>query len=117
MVPLQTIGDPSGVRRQTPLAESDLGPGNTDTEASELTKNSLCDRISRRNRREKLQVQVQGQDSSWRNQQVGKEAPLAGLLVFRLQTGFSTVLSFISMLVMVTNIDLEKMEKVRLELV
>ena len=33
MVPLQIIGDPSAVRRQTPLEEVDFGPGNTETEA------------------------------------------------------------------------------------
>ena len=54
MVPLQIIGDPSAVRRLTPSEEVDFGPGNTETEAPESTKNSLSERISFRNRREKL---------------------------------------------------------------
>ena len=54
MVQLQTIEDPSAIRRQTPSEESDLGPGNPETEAPESTKNSWSERISRRNRREKL---------------------------------------------------------------
>ena len=53
-MPLQTIGEPSAVRRRTPSEESDLGPGSTETEAPESTKNSRSDRISLRNRREKL---------------------------------------------------------------
>ena len=43
MVPLQIIGDPSAVRRQTLLEEDDFGPGNTETEAPELTRNSLME--------------------------------------------------------------------------
>ena len=54
MVPLQTIGVPSAVNRRTPSEEVDLGPGKTETEAPESTKNSLSERISFRNRREKL---------------------------------------------------------------
>ena len=64
MVPLQISGDPSAVRRQTPLEEVDFGPGNTDTEAPESTKNFLSERISFRNRREKLQNSGSGSGSS-----------------------------------------------------
>ena len=45
---LQTIGEPSAVRRQTLSEESDFGPRNTETEAPESTKYSLSDRISLR---------------------------------------------------------------------
>ena len=64
MVPLQIIGDPSAVRRRTPSEEVDFGPGNTETEAPESTKNSLSERISFRNRREKLQNSGSGSGSS-----------------------------------------------------
>ena len=64
MVPLQIIRDPSAVRRWTPSEEVDFGPGNTETEAPELTKNSLSERISFRNRREKLQNSGSGSGSS-----------------------------------------------------
>ena len=52
LVPLQIIGDPSAVRRRTPSEEVDFGPGNTETEAPESTRNSLSERMSFRNRRE-----------------------------------------------------------------
>ena len=39
LVPLQTIGDPSAVRRRTPLEESDLEPGNMEMEAPESNNN------------------------------------------------------------------------------
>ena len=52
MVPLQIIGEPSAVRRLTPLEEVDFGPGNTEREAPKWTRNSLSERISFRNRRE-----------------------------------------------------------------
>ena len=64
MVPLQIIGDPSAVRRQTPSEEVDFGPGNTETEAPKSTKNSLSERTSFRNRREKLQNSGTGSGSS-----------------------------------------------------
>ena len=54
-VPLHTIGDPSAFRRQTPLSEEDLGPGNTEAEAQESTSNSRLERISFRKRRVELQ--------------------------------------------------------------
>ena len=63
MVPLQIIGDPSAVRRRTPSEEVDFGPGNTETEAPESTKNSLSERISFRNRREKLHNSGSGSGS------------------------------------------------------
>ena len=63
MVPLQIIGDPSAVRRLTPSEEVDFGPGNTETEAPESTKNSLSERISFKNRREKLQNSGSGSGS------------------------------------------------------
>ena len=44
--PLHTIGDLSAVRSQTPSIEVDFSPGNTETEAPELTRNSLSDKIS-----------------------------------------------------------------------
>ena len=52
---LQNIGEPSAVRRQTPLEDKDLGPGNTDTEAPESTKNSGLERIIFRKMRDELQ--------------------------------------------------------------
>ena len=77
LVQLQTIRDPSAVRRQTPSEESNLRPWNTETEAPESTKNSQSERISQRNRREKLyttlvQAQVQYQGLTQRNRQVGR---------------------------------------------
>ena len=90
MVPLQNIGDPSAVRRRTPSAESDLGPGNTETEAPEWTKISRSDRISLRNRREKLH-----------NYMTPKRVSYSAELYLHASYG--------------TNIDLEKMENVRLE--
>ena len=63
MVPLQIIGDPSAVRRRTPSEDVDFGPGNTETEAPESTRNSLLERISFRNRREKLHNSGSGSGS------------------------------------------------------
>ena len=54
-VPLHTIGDPLAVRRQTMSSEEDLGPGNTETEALESTRNSWSERMSFRKRRVKVQ--------------------------------------------------------------
>ena len=83
------------------MKESDLGPGNMETEAPESTKKrGYLTGTEERNYTIPVQVQVQYQDSTKQNQQVGSEAPPAGLL-FRLQTGFHTVLSFISMLLVV----------------
>ena len=99
-VPLQTIKEPSAVRRRTPSEESDVGPGSTETEAPDWPRTPR--------RREYLvgteernytalaqkqdQEQEQVQNSTRRNQQVGREARL---LVFRLRTGFLIVLSFV----------------------
>ena len=52
--PLQNIGEPSVVRRGTPSADKNFGPGNTDTEAPESTKNSRSERISFRKMRDEL---------------------------------------------------------------
>ena len=54
LVPLQTIREPSAVKKQTHSEESDLGPGNTETEASKSTKNSRSESISCRSSREIL---------------------------------------------------------------
>ena len=53
--PLQNIEEPSAVNRWTPSTEEDLGPGNTETEAPESTRNSRSERISFTNRRVGLQ--------------------------------------------------------------
>ena len=53
---LHTIEDPLAVKRQTLPLEVDLGPGKTETEALESTKNSLSDRISCRKRRDEQQT-------------------------------------------------------------
>ena len=37
--PLQNIDEPSAVSRRIPSTEEDLGPGKTETEAPELTRN------------------------------------------------------------------------------
>ena len=50
--PLQYMGEPSAVSRRKPSTEEELGPGKTETEAPESTRNSRPDRISRTNRRE-----------------------------------------------------------------
>ena len=50
--PLQKMGEPSAVSRRKPSPEEELGPGKTETEAPESTRNSCPDRISRTNRRE-----------------------------------------------------------------
>ena len=42
---LHIIGEPFAFRRHTPSKDKDLGPGNTNTEAPEFTKNSQSDRI------------------------------------------------------------------------
>ena len=78
--PLHTIGVPSAVRRQTPSIEVDVGPGKTETEALESTRNSLLDKISHRNRREEIKL-LQEQELE-QGQQVGQEFPPDGLLVF-----------------------------------
>ena len=53
--PLHIIGDPSAVKRWTLLSEDNLGPGNTETEALESTRNSRSEIISFTNRRVELQ--------------------------------------------------------------
>ena len=68
--PLQNIGEPSAVRRQTPSADKDLGLGNTDTEAPELTKTSRSERISFRKMRDELQNSsgaeaTEGEPAGW----------------------------------------------------
>ena len=62
-MPLQIIRDPSAVRRRTPLEEVDFGPGKTETEAPESTRNSLSESMSYRNRREKLHISGSGSGS------------------------------------------------------
>ena len=52
---LHIISEPAAIRRPTPSTDEDLGPGNTDTEAPESTKNSRLDRMSFRKMREELQ--------------------------------------------------------------
>ena len=63
LVPLETIGEPSAVRRQTLLEEADLISGNTETEARESTKNSWLPRMSCRNSKEKLHCSWTGSGS------------------------------------------------------
>ena len=58
MVPLQIIRDPSAVSRRTPPEEVDFGPGKTEIEARKLTRNSLSDRMSFRNRREYISTHL-----------------------------------------------------------
>ena len=53
--PLQIIGEPLAVNRQTPSSDKALGTGNRDTEAPESTKNSQSDRMFFRKMREELQ--------------------------------------------------------------
>ena len=53
--PLHIIGELSAVKRWIPLSEDDLGPGNTETEAPESTRNSRLESIPFTNRRVELQ--------------------------------------------------------------
>ena len=43
--------EPSAVSRRKPSLKEELGPGKTETEALESTRNSRLDRVSRTNRR------------------------------------------------------------------
>ena len=84
--PLQNIDELSAVSRRISSTEEDLGPGKTETEAPELTRNSRPERTSCTNKRvtrpeKKLQT----------NRQDGLRNPPAGLLVSRKGTGFSTI--------------------------
>ena len=69
-VPLHYIGEQSAVSRRTSLTDEDLGPGNTNTEAPELTRNSWLDRIFLRKMREELQNStgaeaIGGESAGW----------------------------------------------------
>ena len=57
--PLQNIDEPSAVSRRIPSIEEGLGPGKTETEAPESTRNSRPERISCTNWRVGLE------NSSW----------------------------------------------------
>ena len=74
---VHVIGEPSSVRRHTLSTDVDLGPGNTDTEAPESTKNSGSDRMSFRKMRKELQ------NSSGAEARGGEPAGLMGVSACR----------------------------------
>ena len=102
LVPLQTIREPSAVRRPTPSEESDLGPRNMETVAPESTKNSWLERISCRNRREKLHSSGSGSGPGFNSEKpAGWKGSSTCWTANQIRTGFPTVLSFIFVLLVV----------------
>ena len=121
LVPLQTIGEPSAVRRQTSLEESDLGPGNTETEAPESNKNSRLERISCRNSREKLHCSGTGSwsgtgsDNSLEKPAGWKESSTCQTASFPTPSRVSYSAELCIHVSTDTNMDLDKMENARME--
>ena len=85
LVPLQCIGVPSAISSLTPLEDLEAGPGKTETEAPELTRKSLSDKISGTKEMSSKLLVWQERRLEWKcewNRQVGQDCPPASQLGF-----------------------------------